>query len=211
MRPQTMSGGCARRRLNTASLPHAWPPAGHRSRAKSLTVRAHQTYQSAPWSASRSAPHRHGLRHRRQGRLQETVQVRSMRSSTSAIYARGSPIWLSWTLPASSDAAGGATVKIIIETCYLTDAQKVEAGLIVERKRCRLHQDVDRLWPCRGTAGGHSPAEAGGARDKAQSVRWHPHPRAGHGVRRGWRFAHRHERRPGDCERLTSGRKTLTI
>ena len=29
------------------------------------------------------------------------------------------------------DAAGGATVKIIIETCYLTDAQKVEAGLIV--------------------------------------------------------------------------------
>ncbi len=30
------------------------------------------------------------------------------------------------------DAAGGATVKIIIETCYLTDAQKVEAGLIVK-------------------------------------------------------------------------------
>jgi deoxyribose-phosphate aldolase len=30
------------------------------------------------------------------------------------------------------DAAGGAAVKIIIETCYLTDAQKVEAGLIVK-------------------------------------------------------------------------------
>ena len=30
------------------------------------------------------------------------------------------------------DAAGEATVKIIIETCYLTDAQKVEAGLIVK-------------------------------------------------------------------------------
>ncbi|OPY29347.1 MAG: Deoxyribose-phosphate aldolase [Methanocella sp. PtaU1.Bin125] len=29
------------------------------------------------------------------------------------------------------DAAAGATVKIIIETCYLTDARKVEAGRIV--------------------------------------------------------------------------------
>lgn len=50
------------------------------------------------------------------------------------------------------DAADGALVKVIIETCLLTDIQKVRACELAVRAGAQFCQDFDRLWSGRAAA-----------------------------------------------------------
>ena len=88
--------------------------------------------------------------------------------------------------------------KVILETCYLSDQEKMTACRLVVEARRRLCEDLDWIWRERGDRCRRQTDGSGRAgQGQSQGFRWHSRLEHDPAAPGGRSRPHRHEREPG--------------